>query len=396
MNEFLLVRLGSRHQDCVYWLVWSVTQQAVISSGQLNSAAQLSELTERAGHRPVIVLVPGCDVIFRELTLPGRLNHQTLRALRFMLEEQIASDVEQLHLVVLEQQGQQVHIAAVEQSQMAQWLSWLANAGLTAQQLLPDVLALPQPTDNEWPLLQLGEQWLIRQSTHDGSVVDGSWLSTWLETQPHRPNLHSYTPAPSTAEPGKWQISLCELPLQLLAEHLPSRQCNLLQGTYRQVAPWQKQWSRWRWPALLAGFWLVLVIGNQSVLYLQTRQQQQQLQQQITTVYRQLFPEEKRVVNPTVQFRQHLAALQQTPLSSSFLNQLSILAPLLHQTPDCVLQQLRFDADKQEFRVQVSAKDLRMLQQLKTQASASFKAEMSDLQEQNGQANGILILRSKS
>ena len=35
MNEFLLIRLGSRHQDIIHWLVWSGSQQEVIASGEM-------------------------------------------------------------------------------------------------------------------------------------------------------------------------------------------------------------------------------------------------------------------------------------------------------------------------------------------------------------------------
>jgi general secretion pathway protein L len=370
-------------------------QQAVIASGQLSNAAQLSELTERAGHRPVIVLVPGSDVIFRALTLPGRLTSQTQQALPFMLEDEIASDVEQLHITVLTHQGQQVQIAAVEQEQMQRWLSWLADAGLTAQQLLPDVLALPQPADGSWSMLQLGSQWLIRQSQWQGSVVDDNWLPIWMSSHEQLPRLHSYTPA-LEAVTAEWQISLCELPLQLFAEHLPAKQSNLLQGSYRTVAPWKKQWTRWRLPALLAGFWLLLFVGNQSLEYRTLSQQQQQLQQQMTTLYRQLFPAEKRVINPRVQLKQHLDALQKKPQSDSFLSQLALLAPLLQQTSGLELQQLQFDAGKQEFRLLISAKDFQTLEQFRGKAGVAFETETTNMQNQDGQVRGMLMVRSKS
>lgn len=395
MNEFLLIRLGSRYQDRVYWLVWSVTQKEVISSGQLESAAQLTELTERAGHRPVYVLIPGCDVILRELTLPGRLNNQTMRALPFMLEDDIASDAEQLHITVLAQQGQQIHIAAIEQTQMQQWLSWLTDAGLTAQQFLPDVLALPQPEEGQWSLLQLGEQWLVRQSAWQGSVVDSDWFPDWLNCSQQHPALRSYTPPPADS-PAEWQVSLCELPMQLLAEQLPAQRINLLQGAFRKVSPWKKQWARWRLTATLIGVLLLLFVANQSIEYMKLRQQQQQLQQQMVSLYRQMFPEEKRVVNPRVQLNQHLQALQLSPVSTSFLGQLALLAPLLQKTQGVELQQLRFEADKQEFRLQISAKDFGMLGQFRDQVGSAFITEMTNMQDQGGQASGTLIVRSKS
>lgn len=395
MNEFLLIRLGSRHQDIIHWLVWSGSQQEVIASGELPSAAHLSELTARAGNRPVIVLVPGCDVIFRELTLPGRLNAQTSKALPFMLEDEIASDAEQLHITILSHQNTQVQIAAVEHQQMQQWLSWLQDAGLNAQQLLPDVLVLPLPDADQWSMLQLGEQWLIRQSAWQGSVVDNSWLSVWMNSCPTLPVLHSYTPPPPELT-ASWEVSLCELPLQLLAEQLPAQRVDLLQGEFRKVSQWKQQWQQWRLPVILAGLCLGLFLTGQTVEYYRLQQQQQQLQQQMTSLYRTLFPAEKRVVNPRAQLKQHLQALQSAPQENSFLEQLAQLAPQLPQSAGVELQQLRFDAEKQEFRLQVTAKNFSVLDQLRTQLASVFTAEITNMQNQGGQTSGTLIIRSKA
>lgn len=396
MNESIIIRLGSRYQDAVSWLVWSEVSREVIASGELVNAGALSTLAMQAVQRSVIVLVPGCDVIFRELHLPGRLNAHTQHALRFMLEEQVGSDVETLHLVVLAQQGQQVHIAAVEQTLMQEWLDWLTAAGLRAAHLIPDVLALPQPASGVWSLVQLGEQWLIRQSAYSGTVVDNSWLMTWLAAQSLVPILHSASPIPECQPDHDWQVTLCKLPLQQLAEHLAVRQGDLLQGAYRSVAPWKKQLAVWRWPMALSALWLLLVVLNQGLVYQQTRQQQRQLQQQMSSVYRQLFPQETRVVNPPVQLKQHLAALQQTPLKTSFLNQLGALAPLLQPGPDFRLTQLHFDADKHAFSLQINAKAFQQLQQVKDKAADSFNVDISNMQEQGGQVSGTLLIRSKS
>ena len=116
----------------------------------------------------------------------------------------------------------------------------------------------------------------------------------------------------------------------------------------------------------------------------------------MTALYRQLFPEEKRIVNPRAQLKQHLQGLQQAPLTDSFLSQLALLAPLLHKTPEIELQQLRFEADKQEFRLQISAKDFGMLDKFRNQANTTFATEMTNMQDQGGRVSGMLIIRSKS
>ncbi|MGL6163828.1 MAG: GspL family type II secretion system protein ExeL, partial [Aeromonas veronii] len=167
MSESLVIRLGTNKQQPVAWLVWSGQEQEIIASGTLPSADALGELQERAGGRPVVTLVPGSDLIFRRVTLPGRYNRQSAAALPYLLEEQIASDVDELHLVVLAHEGQQVDLMAVDRQKMGEWLGWLDAAGLKSLQLLPDVLALPQAAHG-WSALQLGNEWLVRQGPCQG------------------------------------------------------------------------------------------------------------------------------------------------------------------------------------------------------------------------------------
>jgi general secretion pathway protein L len=114
VSESLVIRLGTNAQQPVHWLVWSTQEQEIIASGILASAHALGELQERAGGRPVVTLVPGSDLIFRRVSLPGKYSRQAAAALPYLLEEQIASDVDELHLVVLAHQGNDVDLMAVD------------------------------------------------------------------------------------------------------------------------------------------------------------------------------------------------------------------------------------------------------------------------------------------
>ena len=85
MSESLVIRLGTNAQQPVHWLVWSTQEQEIIASGTLASAHALGELQERAGGRPVVTLVPGSDLIFRRVSLPGKYSRQAAAALRQQL-----------------------------------------------------------------------------------------------------------------------------------------------------------------------------------------------------------------------------------------------------------------------------------------------------------------------
>ncbi len=61
-----------------------------------------------------LVLVPSGRIAFHQVTLPHRTWRQRLQVLPFLLEEQLATDIEQLHFAILHQSGDRCDVAVVE------------------------------------------------------------------------------------------------------------------------------------------------------------------------------------------------------------------------------------------------------------------------------------------
>ena len=72
MSEQLVIRLGSRAEHNISWLVWASHSQEVIASGEIAGADQLPELAVRLGGRPVVALVPASDVVLKQVSLPAK------------------------------------------------------------------------------------------------------------------------------------------------------------------------------------------------------------------------------------------------------------------------------------------------------------------------------------
>lgn len=185
----------------------------------------------------------------------------------YLLEEEVASDVDNLHLVVLEQQANRVQLVAVDHDRMQQWLAWLDAAGLVAQRMLPDVLALPLAAEG-WSAVALRDIWLFRTSACSGMQAESSWLAAaLLQGFDPVPPITSYSPLPENV-PGEWRAAPAELPLRLLADGALASKLTLLSGRYRRQPEWQRLLLPWRKVGLAAAVLLLLALGNQ-VLYLQ-------------------------------------------------------------------------------------------------------------------------------
>ncbi|AYO65463.1 TPA: GspL family type II secretion system protein ExeL [Aeromonas salmonicida] len=393
MSESLVIRLGTNAQQPVEWLVWSAKEEEIIASGTLASAHALGELRERAGGRPVVTLVPGSDLIFRRVSLPGKYSRQAAAALPYLLEEQIASDVDELYLVVLGHEGHDVDLMAVDKEKMQTWLGWLEAAGLKSQQLLPDVLALPQAADG-WSALQLGKEWLLRQGPCQGIVADEPLLAMLLAVEAEPVTIHSHTPVPPIPN-ANWQAADPELPMLLLAKGALNCQANLLQGPYRPQTEYSRYWLQWRKVAVVAGLLLLVALTQRGVHLYQLAEQDKALKAEIRQVYTRIFPGETRIVNVRSQMAQHLKLLGQTPQDGVLLL-LTELAPTFAEVPGLKPQVLRFDAARGELRLQVTAPGFTEIERFRELAGKRFEVQQGEVRSTEGKVEGALVLKGKS
>jgi general secretion pathway protein L len=393
VSESLVIRLGTNAQQPVEWLVWSAKEEEIIASGTLASAHALGELRERAGGRPVVTLVPGSDLIFRRVSLPGKYSRQAAAALPYLLEEQIASDVDELHLVVLAHEGHDVDLMAVDKEKMQTWLGWLEAAGLKSQQLLPDVLALPQAADG-WSALQLGKEWLLRQGPCQGIVADEPLLAMLLAVEAEPVTIHSHTPVPPIPN-ANWQAADPELPMLLLAKGALNCQANLLQGPYRPQTEYSRYWLQWRKVAVVAGLLLLVALTQRGVHLYQLAEQDKVLKAEIRQVYTRIFPGETRIVNVRSQMAQHLKLLGQTPQDGVLLL-LTELAPTFAEVPGLKPQVLRFDAARGELRLQVTAPGFTEIERFRELAGKRFEVQQGEVRSTEGKVEGALVLKGKS
>lgn len=393
MSESLVIRLGTHAQQPVQWLVWSTQEQEIIASGILASADALGELRERAGGRPVVTLVPGSDLIFRRVSLPGKYSRQSAAALPYLLEEQIASDVEALHLVVLGHQGNEVDLMAVDKVKMQVWLGWLQQAGLKSLQLLPDVLALPLAADG-WSALQLGGDWLLRQGPHQGIVAEESLLAMLLAAQAEPVTIHCHTPPPAIPA-ANWLAADPELPMLLLAKGALGCQANLLQGPYRPQTEYSRYWLQWRKVAVVAGLLLLVALTQRGVHLYQLAEQDRQLKAEIRQVYTRIFPGETRIVNPRSQMAQHLQQMGQAPQDGVLLL-LTELAPVFAEVSGLKPEVMRFDATRGELRLQVVAPGFTEIERFRDLASKRFQVQQGEVRSIEGKVEGALVIKGKS
>ncbi len=397
MSEQLIIRLGSTAQQPLWWLIWSAGAAEVIASGQLADASELSGLAERIGvNRPLTVLLPACDVVLKEVVLPGKPSRQILQALPYMLEEEQAEDIEQL-LVLPAQTVQRdtqylQQVAVLRRSLLEQWLELLQQAGFSPRRMLPDALLLPRL---EQPVaVQLGEQWLLRQDEWQLSCIDDSWWPDYLQLAA-LPEILSYSSWPDSCKAQAHQLAPAELPLALLAQQLESVSFNLLQGTYAPKKASNKHWAQWRLSGSLAAACAVLYLSLVGLEAWKFSREAATARADAGALYKQQFPQE-RIVNLKRQVERKLAA-SGAQGQHSLLALLRGITPALGGAEPVTLNSLKYDNKKSELRLLATAASFQRFEALKGQLQQQgYQVDQGALSQIEGKVQGTLTLRSKS
>lgn len=391
--------------DLVSWVVAE-------AGGQCSEIYQgsLDEVAPQLQGNKVVVIVPGNDIFLTTASIPTKNKKRLLTALPYALEDQLVSDVEDLHFAVGDQRANgDVACAVVERKKMDEWTGRLQQFGIKPDFIIPDILSLPVD-EQSWTLLAEDSEVLMRTGKQSGYSVEVENTEPWLrmlleENSDQAPEWLNLFRIDGSTESFP---DLSDLGIEIKEDMsgngmLPlvngmdlNNTINLLQGDYSRREQMGKVWRPW-WPAaaMLAGL-IVLQMVMTITDYFQLKSQSNALQAQIKQTYLSAFPDTKNIVNPRVQMQRKLKALRggSGQDSSSALGLIASAAPVIKATPGLVVRSVRYKEGKLD--VDLIIKDLQALDKLKQQLTrqAGMSVEIVSANSRNNQVESRLKLRS--
>ncbi|MET2847515.1 type II secretion system protein GspL [Vibrio owensii] len=398
MSEFLTVRLSSEQQSTIPWLVWSTQQQEVIASGEIAGWEHLGELVAYADQRQIIALLASHDVVLTEVDIPPGAARQFDSMLPYLVEDEVAQDVDNLHFTVLDKQAESAQVCAVERAWIQTILQRFASQGLVIKRMLPDVLAMPVDAEASSAAL-LGEQWLIRHSQTQGAAVDASWLDLYLSAylQSHEGwKLDCYSSLPESNVTDIWVSKPEEMTMALLAKGTTESKVNLLSGAFKPKSSWGKYVKVWQKAAIAAGVLLVVLVGQQLLMVHKYEAQAQAYREESERIFRQIFPDKRRI--PTVSYLKRQMTDEERRLSggSSDVAMLSWIAALpatLGQVNDLQITSFKYDGQRGEVRIQASSSDFQPFEQARVKLAEKFNVEQGQLNRNGNVVMGSFVLK---
>lgn len=293
---------------------------------------------------PWCLVLPAEAVTSCGVTLPTQRQRWLRKALPFAVEEWLAEEVEAFHLALgerLEDGRQRVH--AVRRD----WLqAWLDTCGAQPpREIRIDADLLPRDGAQ---LCRLDERWLLGGAIDWRLALDGDDWPALRQRLAETPVAHlteGQQPLEGCAtrrvdDPWRWLVGN---PVG----------CNLAQGDFAVREP-VGHWQRWRPVAAALGACLLLQWGFGLAQGWQLRHAARMQAEASEQLYRELFPEDRRLIDLRRQLDQHLAAG-----AADHAGLLALLgragAALAADDAPVRLQQLDFSLTRGDLALQVQA-----------------------------------------
>nr|WP_216608263.1 MULTISPECIES: type II secretion system protein GspL [Vibrio] len=408
VSEFLTVRLSSEPQSPVQWLVWSTSQQEVIASGELSSWEQLGELTPYAEKRSCIALLPGNECLIKRVEIPKGAARQFDSMLPFLLEDEVAQDIEDLHLTILDKDATHATVCGVEREWLKQALDTFREANIIFRKVLPDTLALPLE-EQGISALQIDQHWLLRQSNYQAVSINEAWLAMFLQSdwvalddEEQSPTIFSYTALPSDdvqQQSGiEWQAKPAELVMSLLSQQAITSGVNLLTGTFKTKSSFSKYWRVWQKVAIAACL-LVAVIVTQQVLKVQQYEAQAEAYRtESERIFRSVLPGKQRI--PTVsylkrQMNDEAKKYGGSGDGDSLLGWLALLPETLGQVKAIEVNSIRYDGNRSEVRLEAKSSDFQHFETARVKLEEKFTVEQGPLNRNGDAVFGSFTLKPR-
>lgn len=301
----------------------------------------------------LVVLIPSRDVLLTHVDVKTRNQRQMQQAVPFALEDSIAGELEEQHIVWQARPDSSiVDVAVIRRERLREWLTALRAKPLHPKAILPDVFALPWAADTT-TLWQQGSQVWLRTGLLSGYSTTASALPLVLASLSSGHSdaipLRLYSDQASAWQ----QDTRFRIQPETQAEHLlasslqPALKLNLLNGWQEDTNNTLRQhWQRWKLAAGLAITAGLLGVGIYGVESYRLQQQLSALDTANLQLFGELFPEATHVDPRSLKSRlaselARLGGQQTAPNKTSTLDKLHTFATALAQTGGVSIDEIR-------------------------------------------------------
>ncbi len=350
MHEHLIVHIASEP-----W-AWYLADR----DGKVHRRGSGNPPTDQARRTTVLVDMADCLALTAEL--PDISGSRLRQALPWAIEEQIAGNVEDQHVVPAgRDEDNRVRALVVARERIRAWLEALTEAGLKPAAMLPDALCLPAP-DPAVHLLPRGERVLMRSGPWAAASLEASLLEDLAPELAESPLVWHGEQPPAWASGAGLDMQTSGAGPEILISGAVQAPANLLEGEFAPDSA-RRHRKLWIAAAALAGAVVLAQILVAATEYWQLNRQSEQLQSTIDERYRAAFPDAGRLVAGR---ERELAERELARLrfgeAAGMIDLLSRTVPVLSGSDTAAVRSVNYRDGSLEIRL--TAQDVSQLDQL--------------------------------
>ena len=437
MADFLVIKLPASDNATARWIVadGNGTVKTQVTTGTL------AEAHAAAPDLPVIVLAPGGDVATMNVDLPIKSGAKLRAAVPYALEDQLATDIDDLHFAMgTHRESGLLPVAVVDRHAMDSWLEQLQDAGVHPYRVVADYHGV-QRVPNTISLFATRSAVMLNDGADLEFAIEGVQPSDalgfagLLDAGPPEDTAPAGSPAPESEtaadddEPASaaarhlvvWcdaaaaetyqhdfnalRSELASVDVHLMDDDGFARLAatiaagagiNLLQGAYGKKTEIAGMLRPWRIAAgLLVGALLIGMAGK-GVDYVQLTRQQAALEQQYSALYQQLTGDGRIPADPIGTADSLIRQLSGNSGNTRqvFLPSLMELATAVSQHRDATVEAISYRAGV--FDIRLTAPDVATLDKIQQLVgdSGRFSASIQATnQDEDGKVNSRIQIR---
>jgi len=361
MSDTLLIHYNIENAQQATWALCN-------NDGELTgkiTTGSLAELSEASADRTSVVLLNSHCLHINHLQLPTQNLQKLLKAVPYAIEEYIADDVEDFHFVVA-RNNSFTSVVGIKKATLNNIIQVFHDAGVTPEKIIPDALCLAADDGEQWACLNYKKDSYLQTGVRNGLIISHDILPYIVNSKLHdeqqdkpkkillfseQDDATSFDQLKEKGIDGSTDIELINIvynshPLVVFCgNYKQAMPLNLLQYDFKPKRKTSGYWQHWKLAASLAAVWLVLHLGLTAFQYSQLKDANIITKAKIEKIYKQSFPQSRKIVNPRVQMEQKLDELKGTAGSSN-KGLLFLLAEsfgtLSHDKDNITLQSLTF------------------------------------------------------
>lgn len=366
MNKTLILLLGETPHDAVRWALMGDNE--VLRAGEVASVQELPQIGQfKEPPRQIAAMIRGECIAMRALPTPPRSQNQFRAAAGFLLEDELAENLDNIHLAVARHPGGSGLSLAIKKSVLDEWLSALGEVGYAPDVASPDYAVLP---------LKSGRMTLIEYSDR---IVCASGLSGFAIDRPQADELvatlaeddaieeivvYGNRTAETVERDGvtvDWRGPADAATLFAILGEGIARAPNLLQGAYRKKTDWRGVAGPWRRTGMFAAAALAAILVLNIASIFRDLTIADRLREETLELHAAAFPDAAGV-DPRSYARQVLASGGARP---AFLLISDALAESTNADGGVQIDRIRFNGSRGEYSVNMRFSDIGQIEALK-------------------------------